>query len=348
MRRTWRWMASLAGALTLAPEAFSGTLTISPPSVAFGSVSISGPLASTSVTITNHGSATIILGFISGSGCSEFTADAFFEGLPVTPKTPAFLTDGQSFNVNVSYDPVNRGADACTFTLEDGNAAVDAFGVSGTGVAPLLIVTVPTPPNALTFANQAWDTGTGETKNILIQNNGSEAIGSTNLIRTLNAGLDYALGATSFPISPGDTALVPVIFNPIAVGVRNDVLTLALDSDLPGDPDRTVNLNGIGTSQTADVGEDASATRLRGVHPSPTRGPLAIEYSIARPGRVDLQVCDLSGRVVGRSTSIESVAGVRTVTWREGVEWSPKAGVYFVRLALDGRVLGTRRVVVIR
>jgi len=88
---------------------------------------------------------------------------------------------------------------------------------------------------------------------------------------------------------------------------------------------------------------------LRPPAPNPTRGAMSVCYALAQAGRVQLDVYDVSGRLVRRLVDGEHRAGVETVVWngtdRSGAK--PGAGVYFVRLVGPG-VRETRRVILLR
>jgi hypothetical protein len=322
--------------LLLAADAGAGTLVIDPPSLSFGNVSVTaGPVTST-LTITNFGSTTTISGFSMAFGCATFTVSA--------PGLPASLPNSASITVTVTYDPYDRGTDLCTVTVNDFNGVTDAFELSGAGIAAELQISPP----SLTFADQPWSSGTGQTLNVTLTNVGELPIASTNLGRQLTTGTHFALGATlGLPIGPGEFATVPVTFDPASAGPKSDLLTLSLDNDSPVHSNPTVSLSGTGIGEATGVGDPG---RFDGImaSPSPTRGTLAVRYAIPRAGSVALEVCDLAGRVVARVRAYEPAAGTRSLVLRDRIDWSPAAGVYFVRATLDGNALGTRRVLVLR
>ena len=83
--------------------------------------------------------------------------------------------------------------------------------------------------------------------------------------------------------------------------------------------------------------------------PNPSRGTTTVSWSIAQPGRVRLDVYDVSGRLVRRLVDGERRAGAETVVW-DGTGDSgsrPGTGVYFVRLAGPG-IRATRRLILLR
>lgn len=326
-----------AGLLALPVTAHAGTLTFTPPTRAFGDVYVAAPPALNGIQITNNGTPTTITGFVL-PGCNEFGVSA--------PPPPIVLGNGGSVNIQVSYDPTNRGADGCTITVMDDNGVTDTFTLTGTGIAPGLYV----PSTTLQFADQPWNTGTPETKQVLIQNVGNAPIDSVNLSVNLATGTQFSFDRSgiTFPIGVGGLAALAVTFDPTSVGAKNDQLVLALSNDLPSEFNPVVQLSGTGVLEQAGVGDGAGFAGWLSVRPSPTRGPVTIEYAIPAGGDVVLEACDLSGRVVARTQAREAASQVRTTTWRRGVEWAPATGLYFIRLSVDGVRLAVRRVVVLK
>lgn len=88
------------------------------------------------------------------------------------------------------------------------------------------------------------------------------------------------------------------------------------------------------------------AAYLRAPSPNPARGPTAIEYGLARAGRVIIEVYDVSGRRVSTLQNGPVEAGDWRVVWdgRDGDGRRLRAGVYFVHMR-GGGFDHTRKVV---
>jgi len=90
-------------------------------------------------------------------------------------------------------------------------------------------------------------------------------------------------------------------------------------------------------------------TRLYVPQPNPFRTRLAIRYSLASEGRVELRVHDLTGRVVRTLCASSMKRGAYSITWNgtddRGRELA--RGVYFCRLAA-GNYRATEKVVLRR
>jgi hypothetical protein len=82
--------------------------------------------------------------------------------------------------------------------------------------------------------------------------------------------------------------------------------------------------------------------------PNPARAATAIEFELAAPAHVRIDVFDVAGRLVGRVHDGPRAAGRHRVVWEPGMN-GPGAGpgVYFVRLQTANRTL-LRSLVLIR
>lgn len=83
---------------------------------------------------------------------------------------------------------------------------------------------------------------------------------------------------------------------------------------------------------------------LSPLSPNPSRGPVQIGYALPREARVRLTVIDLQGREVAVLADGTMPAGRHAAAWNDTPGRAAPAGVYFVRLAADGRSW-TRRLV---
>ena len=74
-----------------------------------------------------------------------------------------------------------------------------------------------------------------------------------------------------------------------------------------------------------------------------------VSYSLATPGRVQLAVYDVNGRLVRRLVDAERPAGTERVVWSGANETGARlgAGVYFVRLSGPG-IQMSRKVILLR
>ncbi len=269
--------------VAVAAHAGAGDVVVSDPLGgvrAFGSVSVSAAAATSTVTLSVAGATAVVSGFTAGAGCGEFTATALVNGMPVSNSNIAILHNGETLVVDVTYDPVDRVADACTITVQDDDGNVDSFQLTGDGLAPQLLVT----PGMLTFDDQEWNGGTPQVLNVSIENVGEESIAMDDLSVVLTTGTQFMLGAvTPLPIDPAETAIMPVTFDPNSAGLKTDTLTISLDNDAPGDPDPTVSLSGTATGATATPTRTATPTVTATPTPTATLTPSATATFTATP-----------------------------------------------------------------
>lgn len=226
-------------ALSVAPTAEGGTLVATPNASAFGSVSVNTGAATRSISIASSGGSTQITGFSFGSGCAEF-------GVTPPSALPVQVPNNSSLTFTLAYDPIDRNSDACTITPTTGipSGTGGSFSATGDGLAPELTSLTST----LIFADQPWNGGTPQTLDVVIQNNGEEPISASNLSAVLTTGTQFSVGpAVGLPFNVGETATIPITFDPISQGAMTDTLTLSLNNDSPTASNLTIPLSGTGT-----------------------------------------------------------------------------------------------------
>lgn len=93
-----------------------------------------------------------------------------------------------------------------------------------------------------------------------------------------------------------------------------------------------------------------AAASLRILSANPTKDAARFSYFTSRPGRVEVRVHDLMGRVVARPVDEYHLAGEQIGAWDGRLPSGEQApgGIYFVSVALDRKVLGTAKLVVVR
>ncbi|MBN2171197.1 MAG: hypothetical protein JW819_07760 [Candidatus Krumholzibacteriota bacterium] len=106
---------------------------------------------------------------------------------------------------------------------------------------------------------------------------------------------------------------------------------------------------GYGTTDTGPAPAPAGG-RLLAPHPNPFNPRTRLRYELDRSGRALLEVHDASGRLVRRLLDEPLPAGPGFCIWdgRHASGRPAPAGVYLARLRLDGRPLGSRRLVLVK
>jgi hypothetical protein len=117
------------------------------------------------------------------------------------------------------------------------------------------------------------------------------------------------------------------------------------------DPNNTgvLVLDGRYHTATEDVAESAPAlpSALRAITPNPARDAFAVEFDLAAYGRVGLDIFDAAGRLVGVVPAKAYTAGSGTLRIGQDGEVRLGPGLYFVRLMIDGRDAGSRKLIVV-
>jgi parallel beta-helix repeat protein len=105
---------------------------------------------------------------------------------------------------------------------------------------------------------------------------------------------------------------------------------------------------GIGGAMTAGT-ENRFIYCLKHSSPNPFANNTSISYSIAKPGKVSLNVYDVSGRLVRRLVDEKKNAGIYTVRWSGNNEYghNVSTGVYFMRL-VAGDFISVKKIILVR
>lgn len=121
------------------------------------------------------------------------------------------------------------------------------------------------------------------------------------------------------------------------------------------DPENTgtLVLDGYDPQGSSSVDEMPAVLRAGGlspIHPNPATAGVRIGFELAAGAKVGLDIVDVSGRVVRTIPARVYEAGSWNVAWdgRGGAGGELGAGVYFVRMSLDGRLTDTEKVILVR
>jgi len=96
-----------------------------------------------------------------------------------------------------------------------------------------------------------------------------------------------------------------------------------------------------------DDGPPIASDAIEFMGPNPTMGAATMAFALAHEGRVQMRIHDLAGRVVRRIDAGSMSPGRHRLSWdgRDQDGLASRAGLYFVRLEVEGRSLGVRRLV---
>jgi hypothetical protein len=125
-----------------------------------------------------------------------------------------------------------------------------------------------------------------------------------------------------------------------------DIYAIAVVNDDGGDGDyQLAVLTGLVAAPTPGM---PSATVLRGLVPNPMTQKSRIDFDLSTAGRVAFDVLDANGRIVMRLAERDYGAGRWSASLAPGASgYALSAGVYFVRMRVDGRDVGVAKVVLV-
>ncbi|MFZ1974498.1 MAG: choice-of-anchor D domain-containing protein [Candidatus Acidiferrales bacterium] len=232
---------ALSGTGTTTP---TSALSVSPASVAFGTVSVGGEVTKT-VQLANTGTASVTISgmAVSGSGVSV-------TGLAV----PASLAAGKDVNLTITYKPSAAGTLAGKISIvsnaSDSSLALALSGTATTAASSQLTAT----PSSIAFGNVVL--GTESSQTIRLANSGTATVTVSSLAPSVST---VSVSGLTVPLTlaPGKTANFTAAFKPTAASSVSGKITVtsnATDSSMP--------INLTGTGETAVVQLTASPTSV--------------------------------------------------------------------------------------
>jgi len=105
-----------------------------------------------------------------------------------------------------------------------------------------------------------------------------------------------------------------------------------------------------GSTSVDEPGQRPASARLDPNHPNPFNPSTTLGYELARPGHATLSVHDLQGRLVRVLVDGGVAAGHHSVDWNgtDGQGIPSASGVYLCRLVVDGVLVDTVRMVLVK
>jgi hypothetical protein len=210
----------LSGTGTTAP---TSVLSVSPASVAFGTVSVGSEVTKT-VQLASTGTASVTISGMtfSGSGVSV-------SGLAV----PMTLAAGKDANLTITYKPTSAGTLAgSVLIVSNASDPSEVVGLSGTATtAPTSTLTAT--PASIAFGNVV--VGTGATQTIRLANSGTANVTVSGLTPSVAA---VSVSGLTVPmtLAPGTSANFTAAFRPTAASSVSGNITVtsnATDSSMP-------------------------------------------------------------------------------------------------------------------
>jgi hypothetical protein len=233
-------------------------VSFSPGSLNFGIRLLSKTSASQTVTVSNSGTASIILTSISlaGANSSDFSQN---NNCPVSPNT---FAPGASCQINATFSPTVSGPRKSAVNVRDNSGDSLFIPLTGVGTA------VSLSPASLSFPSQSvGSSGTPQT--VTLSNSGSSPVNIWEMALWGANAADFSEGSTcGNTLAAGSNCGITVTFTPSAAGTRS--ASLLISDDGGGSP-QSVSLSGVGAGASSDT-SSVSAPRNR-ARPAGAPGP---------------------------------------------------------------------------
>jgi Abnormal spindle-like microcephaly-assoc'd, ASPM-SPD-2-Hydin len=218
----------LAIALSGSGTASQPQLTISPASVAFGSVSV-GSSGSQTVTLTNAGNAALTVTQASPSGTGFSMSGA---SMPMT------INAGNSASFSAVFTPTSTGAVTGSISIVSNAPGSPAtIALSGSGIQGQLGAN----PASVNFGSVA--VGSNGTQSLTLTNSGSASV-TISQATASGAGLSISGLSTPLTLGAGLSTTFSAQFAPTSAGAANGSISIV--SNAPNSP-LTIPLSGTGT-----------------------------------------------------------------------------------------------------
>ncbi len=182
------------GTVFALPPPAAPTITFSAPSLNFGNVPLGMASAAMSVTLTNSGSANLIMGALIVSGANS--ADFGITSDTCSGQTIGWTAPNNTCAVGVAFTPSLSGGEAASLNFPDNAPGTpQSVALSGTGTLPIASLS----PGSLTFSSQTVGT-TSAVQPVTVSNNGTASLTissiaiSSEFAQTNNCGNSVAAG----------------------------------------------------------------------------------------------------------------------------------------------------------
>ena len=227
----------------------AANIAVTPPSHDFGSVDVGSTSTPQIITISNTGTADLVVSSIAltGSDAAEFG---------VTLGTCANLTPtvspASNCTVSVTFSPASTGAKSAALGIasNDGDTPNVDVVLSGSGQA-VAIANIVVTPVSHDFGDV--DVGIVASQTVTIDNTGTAALALDNIAVSDPLAAPFSLLANACAnsiLAAGGSCILTVEFSPTVTGIEND--SFDISSDDPDTPSLTVTVSGNGIAPPAN------------------------------------------------------------------------------------------------
>ena len=208
---------------------FNGSnVTINPTAVNFGSLNVGTTSKPVAVSVHNNSRSSVTISSVSLS-----LLQVTYSG----PALPVTIAGGHSLSATVSFSPnaATSYTGALKFTESNGRSVSEQL--SGTGVG---VVTPPPPPppppptpatlnlSSLTLSFGSLTVGTSASQSVTVSNGGGSNLNISGVsLSSTSAGFSLSGVSTGTILTPGQSSVLTVTFNPSAAGSVSTSVTIA-------------------------------------------------------------------------------------------------------------------------
>ncbi len=258
---TGNFSVSLSGS---SPSASTpANLSVSPPSAAFGSVTVGSSSATQSFTVSNTGTTGATGIALTGTNNTEFVVS----GNTCT----ATLAGGGNCTFNVKYTPTGTGADNATLSIAYTSGTTVNISMTGTGAAAAVAALQATPVS-LAFGT-ATVGSTSATQSISVTNTGGATATALALANGDATHFVVSANTCGTTLAAGASCSLAVAYKPNAVGANNASLTFSY----AGGTNVTVQMAGTGSAApTPNLATTPSGGTFGTVTVGQASAPLAV------------------------------------------------------------------------
>jgi len=242
-------------ALPLTGTGTDAAVSLSATNLDFGQQAVNTTSAPKSVTVTNTGTTSLVVGEVAASG--DFAADA-------SACTAQPVQAGQACVINVTFSPTATGLRPGGLTITSNAASSpDFIALTGTGVAPVIAVA----PGGLAFGSVPIGTFSSP-QTVTVTNAGTSDLHVSGATATgpFTISADGCSGTGA--VAPGNSCQIAVRFAPASTGGASGTLAISSDGGAAA-----VALSGSG-SPAADLNVSM------GAGPNPVHRNKALTYTI--------------------------------------------------------------------
>lgn len=272
------------------------------PSLAFGSVNVGSSGSAQTATLSNTGTAGLVIGSIA-TASSEFTPSGG------TCAAGATVAAGSSCTIGVGFTPAAAGPRTATLTVTHnaaGGSSTSALSGSGVALSPQASVS----PAALSFTQTVNTTSAAQTVTLSNPGTAPLTIGTLAVSGAQAAEFQIASGGTctaGASVAASGSCTVRITFAPTATGARS--ASLAITHDASGSP-TSVSLAGTGTAAPQpSISVDATALTFGSQTVGSTSAAQAVTLTNSGAATLTFASFTLTGAAAGDFTRGGTCAG---------------------------------------